>query len=234
LEEAKEVRRQLETGSNEQMKRITKKAQMVGVRWPDKVASGAPQCPRCKSVRVQHGYKDTPILFRLVRRYELLCNNCGLEFQEFALWDGVSRKPSTIRQSEVNKRRAPRYQVHLPVTISLADRAPSGDRLIFSKASLGHCEVISKVGMALSFVGSRFSKQDFIHTGRLLFVDLTLPNGGVDALITTVTHQGVDRKRGRPFWFIGATITHLAESDTALLAAYLDEMAKRVPVLLQE
>lgn len=199
-----------------------------------KVKSTPAHCPRCKSVRLQRGYKHTPILFRLVRRYELLCNNCGLEFKEFDLWDGVSSTPSTNKQSQVNQRRAPRYQVHLPATISLAEREPSGDKLTFSRASRGHCEVISKVGMALSFVGSRFSKQEFMHTGRLLFVGIMLPNGPVDALITTVTHNRVTSDEGRPTWFISATITQMTESDTAQLAAYLKDMAKRIPIFLQD
>ena len=194
--------------------------------------SSSAQCPRCKSVRLQRGYKHTPLLLRLVRGSELLCNNCNLEFKEFGLWAELPpRKPSTKREPTVNLRRAPRYQVHLPVTISLAEKEPSGDKLILSKASRGHCIVISKVGMALSFVGSKFSKREFSNTGRLLFVAIMLPKGPVEALITTVTHRHNASDEGRPTWFIAATITQMNEGDTASLAAYLEERAKRVPVL---
>ena len=208
-----------------------KKAEMDVAVQPGKGKSGQAQCPRCKSVRLQRGYKHTPLLLRLVRRSELLCNNCSLEFREFGLWAELSRKPSTKKESHAKLRRAPRYQVHLPVTISLADKEPASEKLIFSKASRGHCVVISKVGMALSFVGSKFTKRDFSQTGRLLFVVIMLPKGPVDALITTVTHKHTSAD-GRPNWFVAATITQMNEGDTASLAAYLDERAARVPVLM--
>jgi len=200
------------------------------VAQPGKAKGSPAQCPRCKSVRLQRGYKHTPLLLRLVGRSELLCNNCSLEFKEFGLWAELTRKPSTKRESHANLRRAPRYTVHLPVTISLADKEPGSEKLIFSKASRGHCVVISKVGMALSFVGSKFNKRDFTHVGRLLFVVIMLPKGPVDALITTVTHKHTSDET-RPSWFIAATITKMNEGDTASLAAYLEERAKRLPVL---
>lgn len=213
--------------------KLPKRAQMETF-LPDKLNGSQAHCPRCKSLRLQRGYKGNSILSRLVRRYELLCNNCGLEFKDFDLWDGLTRKPSNKKQSLVNVRRAPRYQAHIPVTISLAEREPSGGKLIFSRASRGHCKVISKAGMALSFVGSRFAEREFTHTGRLLFVGISLPNAPVDALITTVTHKRVQSEEGKPSWFISATITQMTESDTALLATYLEGRAKREPIFLQE
>jgi hypothetical protein len=210
------------------------KTQRVTVLQSGKAKSRQAQCPRCKSVRLQRGYKDGFFLFRLVRRYELLCNNCGLEFKSLDLWDDLTRKPSTKKESRLNVRRATRYQAHLPVTICLAEREPFGDKLVFSKPSRGHCKVISKAGLALSFVGSRFGERAFNRAGRLLLVNIMLPNAPVDVLITTVTHTRVESAEGTPTWFISATITQMSERDTARLATYLGERAKREPVFLQE
>ena len=210
------------------------KTQMVTVLQSGKAKSRQAHCPRCKSVRLQRGYKDASFLFRLVRRYELLCNNCGLEFKNLDLWDGLTRKRSTNKQSRLNVRQATRYQTHLPVSISLAEWESSGDKLIFSKPSRGHCKVISKAGMALSFVGSKFGERAFIHTGRLLLVSITLPNALVNALITTVTHTRMESAMRTPTWFIAATIKQMTEGDTAHLAAYLAERAKGAPDFRQE
>ena len=128
-------------------------------------------------MRIQLGYKDKSILARLAGGDEFLCNNCGLEFKSFDSSGKVKRKPATKAESLANRRRAPRYKAHLPATISLAEKDAATGKLILSKASRGHCETISKLGLALSFIGSRFKAEEFAKTGRLLFVTITLPNG---------------------------------------------------------
>lgn len=59
------------------------------------------RCPKCHSTRVRRGYKDTPLLLRLVGVYSLLCDNCNLLFKGFAV-------PGTVpeRGSSRKKRRA--------------------------------------------------------------------------------------------------------------------------------
>src|SRR6266545_3763779 len=59
------------------------------------------QCPRCQSTRIQRGYKDAPILSRLGGRQELLCNNCGLEFnglqsRQMNRTQGAGALPDTV------------------------------------------------------------------------------------------------------------------------------------------
>jgi hypothetical protein len=43
----------------------------------------------------------------------------------------------------------------LPANISLVERNPLTWDVSYSKASRGHCEMISQGGMAFSFVGAR-------------------------------------------------------------------------------
>lgn len=43
------------------------------------------RCPRCKSDRIRHGYRHTPLLLKLVFRYNLLCDSCNWEFNGFAV-----------------------------------------------------------------------------------------------------------------------------------------------------
>lgn len=192
------------------------------------------QCPRCKSVRIQLGYKDRSILALLAGGDEFLCNNCGLEFKRFDLSGEVQRVPARKPESVANRRRAPRFKTHLPTTISLTQKDKVTGKLILSKASRGHCVTLSRLGVAISFIGSRFDEEEFAQTGRLLFVTITLPNGAVDAAVTTVRHERVAAKKGPPSWLVRASITHMSEGDSARLFSYLDKRESEAPLFTQE
>src|SRR6266576_4402151 len=127
-------------------------------------------CPRCKSTRLQRGYNDSSIVFQMAGLHELLCNNCGLEFRGFDPLRRLKRVPAkhTIKRS--NDRRFPRYKVHLPATISLVERNPVTWEVAYSGAAHGHCETISQGGMALAFMGSRFSEDQLSRPGCQLYV----------------------------------------------------------------
>lgn len=55
------------------------------------------RCPRCKSDRIRHGYRHTPLLLKLVFRYSLLCDSCNWEFNGFAVPGTV---PSRTRRKK--------------------------------------------------------------------------------------------------------------------------------------
>ena len=192
------------------------------------------RCPRCKSLRIQIGYKDRSILARLAGVDEFLCNNCGLEFRSFDSSGKVQRAPAKEKESLANRRRAPRYKAHLPATIKLAEKNAVTGKLILSKASRGHCVTISKVGLALSFIGSRFEEKDFVRLGRLLFVTITLPTGPVDVVVTTVAHDRVGTDGRKASWFVRASITQMSEGDTARLLSYLEKRGNEAPLFTDE
>lgn len=203
--------------------------------WQAKIAKMAlMKCPRCKSLRIQLGYKDRSILSLLAGVEQFLCNNCGLEFKSFDISGKVQRAPVNKAEALPNRRRAPRYKAHLPAAISLAERDAVTGKLKFSKVSRGHCTTISKLGMALTFIGSRFKEEEIAQTGRLLFVTITLPKGAIDAVVTTVTHERVGTEEGTGSWFVQASITHMSDGDTALLLSYLDKRVKEAPLFTLE
>ncbi len=191
------------------------------------------QCPRCKSLRIQIGYKDRSILARLAGVDEFLCNNCGLEFRSFDSSGKVQRAPVKEPEVVANRRRAPRYKAHLPATIRLAEKNSVTGKLILSKASRGHCVTISKLGLALSFIGSRFDEAEFAQSGRLLFVTITLPGGPVDAVVTTVKHERVGEGRTAR-WLVQASITQMSDGDKARLSSYLDKRGDEEPIFTLE
>src|SRR5262245_43719249 len=105
------------------------------------------RCPRCKSSRIQRGYNTGALPRQLIGLRELLCNRCGLEFRGFDPFGRIGRAPS-IELEPSERRRTPRYTAHLPATIHLAEKDPDTGKVSYSGPSRGHCESISKFGLA--------------------------------------------------------------------------------------
>ncbi len=187
-------------------------------------------CPRCHSGRVQRGYHDPPLPLRLLGLRELLCNNCGLEFKKFSPLAKDERAASTTQESISNQRRAPRYGAHLPASVSLIEVNAETGEVWHSPPARGHCTTISKYGLAVSFVGTRFKDADFARIGRPLLITLMLPNGPTAILVTTVTHERLaarqeSRQKG---WLIGSAIREMRAEDRTRLEDYLVSRAESV------
>lgn len=187
-------------------------------------------CPRCKSTRIQRGYKNSSLVLQMAGLHELLCNNCGLEFKGFDPLRKLERKPAQHREVNGNHRRFARYKVHLPATIALVERNPLTWDVSYSKAARGQCETISQGGMALSFVGTRFSEDQLTRPGCPLYVTVNLPGAVIAAVVATVT-CGRLGANGQAKWSIGAKITQMSDGDATRLAAYLDRKANAAPML---
>jgi hypothetical protein len=169
-------------------------------------------------------------LFRLAGLDELLCNNCGLEFKGFDSSGTHERAPTQKRRLFERSRSAARYKAHLPAIIRLAERQRGTGKIRYSQPLRGHCTVISKFGLALSFSGTRLADGAFSCTGRLLLVSAVLPNGPIDALVTSVTHDHIQGERGKDRWLIGTTITQMSEADEGRLSSYLKKIADQEPL----
>src|SRR5215510_12301368 len=106
-------------------------------------------CPRCKSARVQRGFHDSLIVLRIAGLHNLLCNNCGMEFQGFDPLHKIQRTaPERKRERGVDRRRYPRYKTHLGASIALVRQDARSKKISYSRPSRGHCEAISEAGMA--------------------------------------------------------------------------------------
>lgn len=190
------------------------------------------QCPRCKSERIQRDYDDAVFFLRIVGMHKLLCNNCGLVFKAFDPMGAHQREPSDKEKKALNSRRGPRFSAHLPSAISLIDSAAQVGKVSYSQPSRGHCETISKQGMSLSLVGTRFAEAELTR-GRLLFVRVDLPEGPVEAVVTIITVERTGEE-GKKRWLLGVKIHQMADPDTERLNAYLQRRAGETPVILTE
>ena len=187
-------------------------------------------CPRCRSSRIQRGFDNALIVFRLAGLQKLLCNNCGLEFKGFDPLKKIGRKIVYKKEPWIDRRRAPRYRAHLSATISLVERNDLTWDVAYTKCSRGHCETISQLGFSLSFVGTRFSEEEIATAGSQLFVTVELPDAPIAAVVTVLNWKR-PAENGRRQWTVGAAISQMSETDTAALAVYLEKRSQAVPFL---
>ncbi len=193
------------------------------------------RCPRCQSERIQRDYDDAVFFIRMFGLHKLLCNNCGLVFKGFDPLRTHQRElPDKEKQvANPNRRRGPRFYAHLPTGISVIDGNAQGGKASYSQPSRGHCETISKFGMRLSLVGTRFSESDLSRTGQLLFVRVDFPEGPVEAVVSIVSSERTGEE-GKKRWILGANIQQMSDADRERLSEYLQKRAKDEPVIISE
>ena len=180
------------------------------------------QCPRCQSERIQRDYDDAVFFIRVFGLHKLLCNNCGLVFKGFDPLGTHQRAPSEKKKQVRNRRRGPRFYVHIPAAISLIESNVQVGKVAYSQPSRGHCETISKFGMKLSLVGTRFSDSDLSRIGGLLFVRVDLPEGPIEAVVKIVTSERAGEE-GKKKWLLGADIHQMSDEDRERLTTYLEK-----------
>jgi hypothetical protein len=173
------------------------------------------------------------MVLRIAGLHELLCNNCGLEFKGFDPLRRLERAPVKRKDFRPNQRRFPRYKVHLPATICLVERNVLTWDVAYTQSSRGHCETISQIGMALSFVGSRFSAEQLTRPGCSLFVNVNLPDGAIAAVVSIVSWHRPG-SNGRARWLVGTTISQMSDDDAGRLAIYIKKRAEADPYLALE
>ncbi|HEU4510684.1 MAG TPA: TFIIB-type zinc ribbon-containing protein [Pyrinomonadaceae bacterium] len=191
------------------------------------------QCPRCQSERIQRDYDDAVFFLRMVGLHKLLCNNCGLVFKGFDPLGSHQRAPSEKATHVRNRRRGPRFYGHIPTAISVIYGNPQPGKVSYSQPSRGHCDTISRFGMKISLVGTRFSEVELTRAGQLLFVRVDLPEGMIEAVVTIVTSERTgDEKKKK--WVLGVNIHQMSDADRERLAGYLEKRAQETPVLISE
>jgi predicted Zn-ribbon and HTH transcriptional regulator len=191
------------------------------------------QCPRCKSERIQRDYDNAVFFIRVFGLHKLLCNNCGLVFKGFDPLAKHQREPSEKPKQVRNRRRGPRFYAHLPSAISLIEGQSTTGKVSYSQPSRGHCETISRFGMGLSLVGTRFSESDLTSKGKLLFVRVDLPDGSIEAVVKIVNSERTG-EASKKRWLLGANIQQMSDDARERLNAYLEKRHRGEPLIISE
>jgi hypothetical protein len=176
-------------------------------------------CPRCQSLRLQLGFKDSPLPLRAVGIQELLCNNCNLEFRGVVLFGRLERARDTQPETIVNRRRAPRFKVKIPVTVAAVVKDTAYSETKYSTPLQGHTLDLSSIGVAVILPGHRAGEYDLTAPDQRLWIKLQLPTGPVIVRAAYVRHETLKGKDGG--FVIGAHIRKIEEKDAERLHEYL-------------
>jgi uncharacterized C2H2 Zn-finger protein len=191
------------------------------------------RCPQCDSTRIQRDYDNAFALAHLAGMRKVLCNRCGHVFQAFDPLSTRRRAPAKAESQPTRRSRSRRFTTHLPAAISLIYNSETDGKATYSGASQGHCESISRTGMGLSLVGSKFAEKDLTQIGRLLFVRVHLPESTVEAVVAIVNSRrvGEDKKRK---WHLGVKIHQISDEHKAQLISYLAKKKEGQPVIVSD
>lgn len=181
-------------------------------------------CPRCGSSRLQLGFNDAPLPLRLIGVNELLCNNCHLEFKGLALFGKLRRSESTTQEVINNRRRAPRFNVKVPVTAAVVIKESITGGTKYSATIQGYTLDLSKIGLAVVLPESRAGEHDLTDPNNWLWLKLELPTGTVAMRAAPVRHEKLGKKNGDRGWVIGVHIRKIDEQDAGRFYNYLDTL----------
>ena len=188
------------------------------------------QCPRCSSEKLQRDKTSGSAFGRLAGRRQLFCQTCGHSFSAFDPLGKIGREPAKGDLKSTNRRRSPRFRVHLPAAISLIQKASTAGKGTYSDASQGHCEMINEHGMELSLVGSKFPEAELTRVGGFLLVRLRLPDSTLKAVVSIVNHKRIGENQKRK-WFLGVKFQQMSDEDKEQLGKYLEFRERNQPIL---
>lgn len=169
----------------------------------------SPNCPRCRSPRVQLGYENTSLSSRVFGLNELLCNNCGLTFKGFAVPGSVKRAPSQKKEIAGNRQLAPRFKVKLTanLAVTLSDSWEGETKL--SPRLEGYTRDISKIGLAIVVPEYGYFGFNFSDPNQRLVVAVALPTGVVELRAAPVRREPMRPQTTTSGWLIGLRITKM-------------------------
>ena len=119
-----------------------------------------------------------------------------------------------LRELINDRRRAPRYRVRLPLSVTLIDAPPviPGGR---RKLSLdGYTRDVSATGLAIIVPAIRIGDRYLTGEDRQLRISLELPTGPVELVALPVRHEQLDAEEANDVGFlIGVQIAEMSRED---------------------
>jgi hypothetical protein len=125
-----------------------------------------------------------------------------------------------------NNVHARRYEMRLPLRVSLLDSRRNAQRMNASSAMTGYLRDISKTGLSLLVPSLRFGDNFLVSGHYPLHVLVELPTGVVNIHIKPVRYDKVYEKQTDRKYLIGARIMKMTESDRLHLSQYMLEIRK--------
>jgi hypothetical protein len=129
---------------------------------------------------------------------------------------------SRLREMVADRRRAPRYRVSLPVSVSLLDAEASAEPALVQ----GHTRDVSSDGLGLILPNIRVGGRYLVGDSVTLRVTLKLPDGYARLYGTPVRYEKLETAGPDKGFLVGLRLTDTSERDHALLVDYIKGLKK--------
>ena len=124
-----------------------------------------------------------------------------------------------------NRRRAPRYKLRLPLSISLLDVRSSANGAGRARALEGYTRDLSESGLAMILPAIRIGEHYLMGEGRTLRVVLELPTAPVEMKVVPVRYERLDESEAEKGYLIGLSINEMSDQDREGFVEYLRSKA---------
>lgn len=135
-----------------------------------------------------------------------------------------------LREIVGNRRRAPRYAVHLEVglalSVSLPNAKPRARDDDHPLKLAGYTRDISSTGLALIVPAIRIGGQYITGESRTLEILVKLPSGAIKAKATPVRYSPLEAEGTDTGYLIGVQIIDMSDEDRTRFDAYLQTLAR--------
>jgi hypothetical protein len=114
-----------------------------------------------------------------------------------------------------NRRRAPRYRMRLPFTLSLLDARSNRGGGRRPPVIEGFTRDVSETGLALILPAIRIGEHYLTGEGRSLHLTLEFPTGPLQMVVTPVRYERLEEDETEKGYLIGVSITEMSDPDRA-------------------
>ena len=115
-----------------------------------------------------------------------------------------------------NRRRAPRYRLRLPFSLSLSDVPPNANGARRRSPVLeGFTRDVSATGLALILPAIRIGEHYLMGEGRNLRLMLEFPTGPIEMDVTAVRYERLDENETEKGYLVGVQIAEMSDPDRA-------------------
>lgn len=139
------------------------------------------------------------------------------------LTNSIMSRVSSFLSNNVHARR---YDMRLPLSVSLLDSRRTAFRMHASSSMSGYLRDISKTGLSLVVPSLHFGNSFLVSGHYPLRIMVELPNGVVNIHVAPVRYDKLHEKQSDRKYLIGARIMQMTDSDRRNLSQYLQEAKK--------
>lgn len=129
-----------------------------------------------------------------------------------------------IREYIKDRRHAERRKVQLPVSVSLIEKVKKVNSRRPLATLRGHTRDISADGLAIVVSAIHIDGHYLVGEGRILLVELELPDGAVQIKINPVRYERLDEDESMAGYLIGSGITQMSDEDRSRFMAYIAQL----------